>query len=178
MKREKTYRFGIIGLLIVNLLAVSFFLFGQTKPDAPTPENPHPQNFLQQAFEILQLDSAQTTRFKASADSHNADIQQMRKAQRKYVDAFFAPLSDPTLVQDSDSLVDQIINFERQKLQRTYSHFSEVRALLNPDQEGNFQEFLQKALRMLGPSGTRRQGPPPRGHHPPGGPPPGKGGPR
>ena len=83
--------------------------------------------------------------------------------QRTLVSPFFDGLIDkPTT--SKDSLLQEIQRLEKEKIQLTYKHFEEIKAMLKPEQLASFEPFMKTILKeILNPS---KNSPPPRGKGP------------
>lgn len=130
----------------------------------------------------LKLDSAQKENYRELRDEHRAQVRPIRDSIRDAKDAFFELLKGNT----DDSVVSAAnhrIGLLEERLNRvTYTHFSKLRKVCNPEQQVKFDQIIHDVLRQMAPQ--RQQGPPPprqdgpgglhpgNGNHPP--PPPGE----
>lgn len=91
----------------------------------------------------------------------------LNRQQRQLAPTYFRPLLDAADASNSDPILRELTQLEMAKLEVTYAHFAEVKAMLRPDQQEHFPEFLERAVQSLVYTGQPkprrpRQGPPPR----------------
>ncbi|AWV97878.1 hypothetical protein [Arcticibacterium luteifluviistationis] len=155
MKQQDFYKYSTIGLLILNLAMVAFFFL--TKPKAGQEHRPEQGN----PIEILKLNSEQHELFIKSAMQHKENMDKIGASQRALVSPFFNGLIDkPT--NSKDSLLQEIQELEKEKIELTYKHFEEIKAILKPEQLASFEPFMKTILKeILSPS--KNPPPPPNG---------------
>ncbi|WP_020538846.1 hypothetical protein [Lewinella cohaerens] len=145
MKTAQFYKYATWLLLSLNLLLVAFFFLGRPGP----PNGPGRQNFREEAVSVLQLSSEQEAAFVESAMKHSEAMTKLGKQEDSMLKNYFEPLLGYPKSEDPDSLMAEILGIERAKIEGTFQHFAEVKALLDDSQGANFDEFMRRALRML-----------------------------
>lgn len=147
MTQLQFYKYATWALLVINAAVLSFFLL--TKPH-PKGEGPVGNRSLQnEAVQILQLDEEQHKVFLQLAADHIQQLISIEQEEREDLKRYF-----DQLLQESDDtphakLLEQVRLLEGNKVKITYEHFQEIKALLRPDQQENFEHFMKKALRLL-----------------------------
>lgn len=145
MTQLKLYQFATWGLLVLNLSMVAFFFL--TKP-AP-PDRAEGQQFKNEAISILQLDEQQRGVFSKLAMAHAEEMRRLMTAQQDLLKPYFDHLLTETEGVNPDSILLQYQQLEKEKLVVTYQHFQDIRGILNDNQKGNFQSFMEEATRTL-----------------------------
>ncbi|WP_417602462.1 hypothetical protein [Owenweeksia hongkongensis] len=147
MKKLEFYKIGLITMVVLNLALVSFLVFNnpQSHSHSHDREDGH---FRKRAIQILDLDKEQLKQFKDLATLHHMEMIKMEDQQKELLRPYFNQLStgDGVLNEDSRRKVSEL---DRQKLELTYNHFKEVKAILRPNQYPNFEIFLSQAIDEL-----------------------------
>ena len=145
MNELKFYKYAAGGLLLLNLMMIAFFFL-----TPPTP--PHLQqgkNFLKTATGILGLDEEQSTIFSQSAKNHRQQMEALNRQQHDLLKPYFNSLIHSNESTHSDSLLQQTLELERQKIEYTFQHFQEIKSILNEDQHTGFEHFMRRALNVI-----------------------------
>ncbi len=158
MKEVKYYKLAIVALVILNLGMLTFFFL--TRPKLPPPSKEGGEMLRQSAVKILELDEVQTQQFLELAAKHHRQMQQISHRQGSLLEPYFESLVQATDERDTLNLVRQVQAAEKQKIEMTYRHLSEVNDLLRPDQKDNFAPFLNQSLRVILLKGRKRPIPP------------------
>lgn len=160
------FRTGFYALLLLNslIIAALFLLPRFTHQSARGPGGaPLREDFTR----ILQLDEEQMRRFHQSAQKHRRQMDSISRQQQQIAPAYFGQLLDTAPVAPLDSISAALSALETAKLAITYTHFAEVKALLQPEQQKHYRPFLERAVESIvysrkPPRRRPRQGPPPR----------------
>ena len=156
MNQLKFFKLLVWILLAINLAIVSFLIVSSNKS---RPEPPRPQRT--GAVELLNLDGKQHELFMVSAKKHGREISEVEKQQKKILEAYFSPLTNEKTNVPTDSLIVLLQEIEKTKVELTMTHFQEIKAILRPEQNANFQRFMDHVLKsVIRPDKKRR--PPPR----------------
>ena len=148
MSQIKFYKYGMLGLLILNISIISFFFI--TKPKHPN-ELPGDSNFMRSTLVDLELDEDQKEIFYQSSMRHNTMMRKISEDQKSLLKPYFLSISHSKDYINKDSIIIEIQKLEEKKVNETYVHFEEVKALLKPEQQKNFDEFLLHAIgRIMG----------------------------
>ncbi len=144
MRNEQFFKYTTLFLLLINIGLICFFFF--SKPNHHH-KNRRP-NFLNKAFEILELDDQQKNQFEKLAEQHHQEILKIERTQKQKLAEYFEPLKRDT----AHNLLLQKQNIkalESQKIEVTYKHFLEVKKLLRDDQLDNFELFIDEFVQIL-----------------------------
>ena len=131
MKKETVYKIVIGLLILLNLLQVGG-RFLQNRP---------PEDIQRKVVDQLQLDASQEKQFFALAQNHRKSMMTFNKGQHQLTQAYFA--------EPSEALLRQIMVLEKEKIQITEKHFTDIKAILKPDQYADFENFKKKALARI-----------------------------
>ena len=153
MQKLQFYKYSTWALLLLNLTMIAFFFI--TKPNPP-----HGKNFTEEAIKILKLDEQQQTVFLKSAEKHGQQTGTISNRQSELLKPYFNSLITPNEAADLDSLLNQVQHLEREKIEITYLHFQEVKALLKANQKADFETFMQKIQRIILLGGKKNPPPP------------------
>ena len=69
--------------------------------------------------------------------------------QRDLLRPYFTALTDQQENNYTDSLLNQVLQIERNKIETTYEHFQTVRSILRPGQEPYFEDWVNSALKNV-----------------------------
>ena len=157
MKNIQFYKYATIGLLVLNLSMIAFFFFTKPKPL----HSKNRQDLSKTTIDILNLDQQQNTKFLQSAKEHQQQMKRIDSQQIKLLEPYFTNLLDSKNDVNSDTLLQQIQQLERNKIELTYQHFEEVKLMLNEEQKDDFELFITHALQMIL-SQKKKYHPPPK----------------
>ena len=163
MNQLEFYKYSTWGLLFLNLALVAFFYL--TAP--PRPEGRGPGKDVRNgAIALLDLDEQQRDDFQNLANQHMKLMDDLNLEQKNLIQPYFNSLIDGGNSLDAEDLLRQIPLVERKKIEGTYQHFREIKALLKPSQSKNFESFVEHAVdRILLSSKPKK--PPQRGEKSP-----------
>ncbi|MFK7809208.1 MAG: hypothetical protein AB8F74_15500 [Saprospiraceae bacterium] len=143
MKTSNFYKYTTWGLLLLNLALLSFFLLSK-------PNHPHKKGGKKGAPEILKMDQEQSDLFLSYAEKHIKLMDKLDTEQRDLLKEYFGTLTDVQAVSNtSQSTINQILQIEQRKIESTYEHFKEIKLILKPEQQGNYEKFVKRTLRHL-----------------------------
>ena len=137
-------------LLLVNIAMVIFIVKGRKHDQKRGKGNP-----IEMLEKELNMTEQQKTEIKKLRDEHFSKIRPLFDSVRAAKSVFFGLIKDPDV---SDSMLDiygkRITETQATVDKLTFAHFRSVRALLNPDQQIKYDEFVQKMMQR---SGGRRK---------------------
>lgn len=145
MKREQAYyRYATYFLLLLNLAVLGTWWWTAGPPQSQAAR-------IQHAINVLKLDPNQATVFRQSVERHVTGMQDLRTTQQQHLEVYFAGLTQPETLNEQDraALLEQLQTLERKKIEQTYQHFVEIKALLKPEQEEAFKRFVDHVLRKV-----------------------------
>ncbi len=147
MDQLKFYKYATSGLLLLNVAIIAFFFLTRPKHPRPRPA----ENFSEEVKEILNLTEQQTQTFATLAREHSEAMRSINDQQQRLVLPYFERLTDSSITLTRDSVLSEIQQLERQKVEVTYRHLEDLKGLLNKDQLPHFKVFMQRFThRVLG----------------------------
>lgn len=144
MKELQFYKIATVGLLLLNLSLIAFFFINR-----PPRQLPPPKEGRERANEALKLDRKQHEVFLQYANQHMQTMRSLDNQQRDLLRPYFTALTDQQENNYTDSLLNQVLQIERNKIETTYEHFQTVRSILRPDQEPYFEDWVNSALKNV-----------------------------
>jgi LTXXQ motif family protein len=149
---NKILTIAVILLLLVNIAMVIFIMRGRKPYDSRRGKGDNPVEMMEKE---LNMTEQQKKDVKKLRDEHFAAIRPLFDSVRAAKSAFFGLIKDSNV---SDSLLNiyskRITETQAAVDKLTFAHFRSVRALLNPDQQVKYDEFVQKMMQR---SGGRRK---------------------
>ena len=155
MKELKFYKYAVAGLVLLNILMMSFFFL--TKPHPPGAMD---ANFVRPSPTTLHLTDQQEKEFIFFAEKHQQQMRELKSQQSALLKPYFETLTQTGNPDRPDSLLITYEDLERQKVEATYEHFEEVKLILDTDQIAHFEAFMDQALNMI--LFDAKNSPPPR----------------
>ncbi|MFK8161877.1 MAG: hypothetical protein AB8H12_05380 [Lewinella sp.] len=154
MDKLNFYRYAALGLLALNLAILAFFFLYRPLVGGPR-DRPGPSHH------ELALDELQQDAFMTLAENHQVIMRRINQEQKDLLAKYFKTLAWSAT--DSTLMVPQrYTKLEAEKISGTYDHFLEVKALLRPEQQEKFPNFVERTLKNI--LGQDRKPPPrPRG---------------
>ncbi|KAA3641623.1 MAG: hypothetical protein DWQ02_00200 [Bacteroidetes bacterium] len=163
MKQLQLFKYATIGLLLLNIGVILFFFLTQPKPPGPMPGKPGNHAMDHRVVNLLNLNDEQVAVFRDLARAHSQEMRKINEAQRQALEPYFANLvhTDPEV--SADEQLENILQLERRKIEVTYQHFEEVKAILEPSQLSHYDRFVDESLKMILGRGGKNPPPPRRG---------------
>ena len=143
MKQLQFYKYATWGLLILNVSMIAFFFL--TAPPRPSGG----ERAGKKAIDILRMDEDQNNSFLQYVQQHSNQVDNLDKQQLSLLKLYFKNLISSSNKVNSDSLLNKIQLFERQKIEFTYQHFLDVKSILKPDQQVHFEDFMEHAMDII-----------------------------
>lgn len=131
MKKENIYIVAIVLLILLNLLQLGGRFF----------ENKPQHNLRERVVSYLNLDQNQEEKFFDYVKAHRIKMRRLQIQQRTLTRAYFE--------QPSDALLNELSQFEIQKIQLTEAHFNTIKTILREDQLDDFEKFKKKTLNHI-----------------------------
>jgi len=152
MNKGKWLIILIASLVLINIVLLAVIWL---EKDTGTPPE-RGKDAREYLLESLSLSKKQIDSFDSLRKKHFEKIQYYQQQMRVAKDNLFGQLTQPEM-NSADTLA-QIIGAIQTKIDlETFSHFSQLRSLLNVEQKEKFDKVIQQVLRNMGPRG----GPPP-----------------
>ena len=149
MSQLKFYKYAAFGLLVLNVSMLAFFFLTRPGPGRGGPQKP--------AIEHLGLDDAQHEEFLKFAHQHEDKMIIIEDQQKELLQAYFNTLVIASNTLDLPSTLERLTQLEKQKVELTYQHFSEIKAILKPNQIKDFESFMKHILKRLLPPKRKKK---------------------
>jgi hypothetical protein len=152
MNKLKVYQIATIGLLLLNVVLLSFIIF------APKPGgNGRPIKVM----DHFGFDAAQDEKFLDLAKAHKAQIKATNDQQAELLQKYFLQLTTDEAA-NPGPLPPGIGMLEREKINSTYEHFLDIKEMLRPEQQEAFPSFVEAALQRILLMDSEKRPPPPK----------------
>lgn len=138
MKTLQFYKYTTWGLLILNLLVLTFFMV-----------NKPPFHRGMRAMDSLNLDDQQHTEFLVSAKKHKALIKEIKIKQKEILHTYFNLLVTSSEQVNETEVLTTYEQLESQKVKITYQHFKEIKDFLRQEQHADFEQFMEMMLKRI-----------------------------
>ena len=162
MKQLQFFKYATIGLLLLNIGIILFFFLTKPEPPGPMPGKPGNHAMDHRVVNLLNLNDDQAKVFRGLAKAHSQEMREINEAQRQALQPYFANVVHPDPEGETDAQLEDILQMERRKIEITYQHFEDVKAILEPSQLPHYDRFVNESLKMILGSGGKNP-PPPRG---------------
>ena len=162
-KHIQFYKWALIAMILLNIGLLTFFVLNKPHTHRHG-NNIHPNSrraFRDVAVNILQLDEQQKPQFIALTKKHNRQMRSIDEQQKEILRLYFSKLLEKSDTTNPDTLINKVNMLEKEKIEVTYQHFEEVKAILNEYQYSDYKEFVNKALEKLLLE-TKKNPPPPK----------------
>lgn len=161
MKSAKILTVLTIVLMTMNVVLV-YMLLNKNVQNRP----PHPprNGFKNEVIHAIGFDAEQAEAYEKLTVQHHIAMVKLEELRGEKLALRFAALSESAKV-DADSLLRDLELLERQRVEFTYSHFEDVKAICRPDQIEAYRVVVKRAVQaLLAPDANRgeRLGPPRR----------------
>jgi hypothetical protein len=145
---NKILAIAVVLLLLVNIAMVIFIVKGKKPSDSRRGKGSNPVEMMEKE---LNMTVQQKSEVKKLRDEHFAKIRPLFDSVRAAKSAFFSLIKDPNVSDSMLSIYDKRITETQAAVDKlTFAHFRSVRALLNPDQQIKYDEFVQKMMQRAG----------------------------
>jgi hypothetical protein len=159
MNNIKSLKRIVLVLITLNIVTLSYFGYQEyAKRKRPMP----PVSPLKIAKE-LGLDERETQEFIKLAQSHHKQIMAYDEKINKLMSIYFSTLINEYSEVNKEKVLDEIGKLEQQKIHITYSHFRDVKKLLNNQQQKEFKHFVEVFLHNISGQRPKNIPPPPKG---------------
>ena len=140
---SKTYSIAVILLLLINLGLVAYLVIENSSHKKSSDKPDTAELFAQK----MGLTKEQRAKAKEMREGYFKVIRPMADSLRAVKVAFYSQVNSGIA---TDSLLDnyqsRINDWQRKINKQTFDHFRDVRAMLTPEQQPKFDEFLQKMM--------------------------------
>jgi len=150
MRKEKLLWLTIIVFAVMNISCLAFILLGRNgRP-------PHRVDKI--IIEGLQLDDNQIEEFEGLKHEHHEAMMQIDLEMKQPMKQYFGLLSQAGNQHKKDSLETLIAALYKEKLNVTYAHFADLKAICRPDQQKKLDEIMPSLMQIIGQE--KKDGPP------------------
>jgi hypothetical protein len=152
----KTLTIAVLSLLIINTGLVVFLVMGRKEKNSQPPHS-RQDNFELMAKE-LNLQEEQKAQHKLLREEHFKNVKPYYDSIRVAKMALYARVPDSTVTNEDFVNYDaKVINWQSKINKLTFEHFRKVRSLLQPDQQPQFDNFVQKMMQRNRRDSSRKQ---------------------
>ncbi|HKB45526.1 MAG TPA: Spy/CpxP family protein refolding chaperone [Chitinophagaceae bacterium] len=145
---NKILMVAVVLLLLVNIAMVIFIVRGRKQDDSKRGKG---GNSIEIMDKELNMTDQQKSEAKKLRDVHFAKIKPLFDSIRAARSAFFSLIKDSNVSDSILSVYDKRITETQSVVDKlTFAHFRSIRALLNPDQQVKYDEFVQKMTQRSG----------------------------
>lgn len=132
------YRNLSLILLCLNIALLAFFFLARP---------PHPKGH--RAAKVMNFTEQQEVQFRKYADQHKEQVTAYNEQQRSLIERYFSTLKANAPAVNADSLLQIFQTLEKQKVEITYQHFQEIKALLHEEQYADFENFVEQSMNRV-----------------------------
>lgn len=157
MKVTDFYKYAAWGLLALNLLLISIFWWNKPSPP-PHIQGPRhhmePPSFKNRIIEELNFDDGQKDLFLKSVSNHVETMEALVQQKDEHLKRYFGQLNAVAKPKQDGLEVANIEDVERKMLEATYQHLTDIKSILKPNQEAQFEVFMDEILKNIMPGGN------------------------
>ncbi len=152
MERTKLLTVAVLGLLLLNLVTISFLLLRSRTQRAPNrpipPDGDGPSRIL---IERLHFDSRQQQQYQTLIAAHQQQTRLLaEQSVQLYRDYYGLLEKTPPDTMQARALSSQIAQNQRAQAELNFAHFEEIKALCRPDQQPAFRALVSDLSRLFG----------------------------
>lgn len=137
----------ILSIISIVFLILNGFLVFEMLTRKPPMLPPHP-DYKQQVIEQLHFDEQQIEAYGKLVQEHRILMVRLEELKGEKMAVYFNQLNQSDSSNAAD-LMNDIKMLEQQRIEVTYDHFADIKALCRPEQLADFETVLQKAMQML-----------------------------
>lgn len=167
--KKSTFLWGaIVILFLLNTATLFFMAHNRQMEHRPPPPAEGNRRFDEQVIRTLQLSPEQEQRFEHLKREHHQQMMTLDEATdapfRQYFGMLLRSKADSLL---KDSLEQEIAGIYLEKVNLTYAHFEQLKAICTPEQQQRFDQLVPSLMQVITPDkknpgpGRRRMDEPP-----------------
>lgn len=161
MGTQNKMNIWVILVVILALCNISLMAFVWWRPVSMQPRQP--KEFMGiptlRLHEYLNMTDAQLKQFAQLSKAHSKRIDSLKQNARTIRDIYFKALKTAQQSADLDSLCSQLGVYHMYIEKATFEHFSQLRQLLDSQQQINFDSLIMDVIHKLPEQPNRRRGP-------------------
>ena len=143
MKRETFLTTAVIALLLLNIGILSILFIRR-----PPPDNRHALD--QQIVEMLALNTVQQKQFEQLKSDHHQKMIASEHDYRLAMQNYFGLLENDSIVPEQrDSLLQLLLQSQRDRITVTFEHFQALKNMCSPEQKVKFPELLPDLMTVI-----------------------------
>lgn len=148
MKKSTLLWTAIIILFLLNAGTLFFIL---SKPHPPRHERGDGRRkFDEQVIETLQLRPDQVEKFEQLKRAHHEQILQLDEATRAPFEQYFGLLAQGSGADAAKDSLERVIALQYvTRMQVTYRHFSDLKAICDPEQQKKFEQLVPSLMQVM-----------------------------
>lgn len=153
MRSIKILSVFTIVLMLMNVALVFVIL---NNKDDHRPPHPPRAGFKFEVINAIGFDEKQAEAYDELTQQHHIAMVKLEEARGEQLALRFSSLSGNDSL-DEEAILRELESLERQRVEITYSHFEDVRALCRPDQIEAYNLIVKRAVQaLLSPEANRR----------------------
>ena len=144
MNSKRVFQIGFFVLVILNVALIYLLLCQSNMP--PRMQRPPQSSIIEKISSRLELNEAQEADYRLMAKEHGARMRSFETEQRELIKLYFRSFNDGL---SSDSIKNEILKVESDKLQYNHDHFEELKSILTEEQKDRFGLIMNDILMIL-----------------------------
>ncbi|MEZ4690304.1 MAG: hypothetical protein R3A12_09035 [Ignavibacteria bacterium] len=158
MTKIKLLSIAVIGLILINLVLLTFLFLRKPPPHPPDRQPPLSERRgpAEMIIKELHFDKDQVSQYEKLIDVHKNTIKELDDSIRITKNDLYKTLENDN-TSEKDSLVNRLSNLQKQIETVHYDHFADIKKICRPDQINYFNELISKLAEFFSP----KKGPPP-----------------
>ncbi|MBC8051632.1 MAG: hypothetical protein H7Y13_01055 [Sphingobacteriaceae bacterium] len=143
MKKEKILWLAVVILVVLNISCLLVILL--RKGERPN------KKFDAMIIENLRLNENQIERFNGLKHNHRMQIGRLDRSMQGPFEQYFGLLKGNRDKIKEDSLENVLALLYQQKVELTYSHFADLKAICTPEQQQNMDKIVPFLMQVISP---------------------------
>ncbi|RYD57071.1 MAG: periplasmic heavy metal sensor [Sphingobacteriales bacterium] len=150
MTKDNFYRIVITLLLLINIGTLAFVWMDRNDGAKPQMHHIGPPHVDEMIIERLKLDDKQIEQFEELKHEHHSQMVEIQRQSGSLHNALFQLLkTDHVDTVYRDSILHRLQLLDKEKELATFDHFQKLRGILAPNQQSNFDDFVEELSRRL-----------------------------
>ncbi len=149
MNSNSLYKVGLIIMIIINGFLIYFLI--QNHPKGPMHARGMERTDLKEKIsKQLNLSQTQKEQYFQLAREHQEKMVKMDRQQKELIKSYFSFLIEPSPnAETQKQVLAQLSNLESQKINITFEHFENLKALCNHEQKAQFGLVMGDIMNVL-----------------------------
>jgi protein CpxP len=153
MERTKLLTFTVVGLLLLDLVTISFLILKPGRPQPPDPRNgpgrsDEPATII---IKRLHFDPDQQRAYQKLVDQHQKQMRILNESMAQLHRDYYGLLAavSPDMARQA-VLSQQIADNQKAQAGLNFRHFEQIKALCHPAQQDDFRQLAGELARLFG----------------------------